>query len=212
MHFRLAKLSDVNEIAALHYKVRETYLVGFFSKMRKSFLKGYYKIILNDPNEVILCAVDDIDVICGFASASLNVEKQFQNLRKHKFSLAIAAIPSFLLNPKLLSEIWKRYNSTSGKSKEKFVSASGARGEYWVWNPQNKESIWATFLNNKHLEILYVLGVHFLNFEVDLINDKVYNFSIANGAIEVDRIVLDDGRNRVLMSYDLKKKFAKGKK
>jgi len=209
MRFRLAKLSDVNEIVTLHYNVRDTYSVGFFSKMRKSFLKQYYKIILNDPNEVVLCVEDNNGSLCGFASASLDVEKQFENLRKHKISLAIAAVPSFIFNPKLIAETLKRYQSTDKKSDRKFVTATGARGEYWVWNPENKESIWATYLNNKHLEILYLMGAKTLSFEVDSENDKVFKFSKMNGEIEQDRITLGDGRERILMSYDLKKKFTK---
>jgi len=212
MRFRLAKLSDINEIVTLHYNVRDTYSVGFFSQMKKSFLKQYYKILLNDPNEVILCAVDDSDIICGFVSANLDVEEQFSNLRKHKISLAIAAVPSFLLNPRLIVEVWKRYQSTDKKSKKKFVTATGARGEYWVWNPENKESIWSTFLNNKHLEILYVLGVNNLSFEVDSVNNKVLVFSKMNGAVEVDKITLEDGRERILMNYDLNLKFSRSRK
>ena len=130
MKFRIAKVSDYKEIAELHYNVRDRYSRGFFSKMGKLFLNQYYKIILNDPNEVVLCAVDNSGDICGFTSGTLNVEDQFANLRKNSFYLLIASIPSVILNPKLILEIWERYKFSKGKSKEKFVTASGARGEF----------------------------------------------------------------------------------
>lgn len=211
MHFRIAKLCNLNEIVALHYNVREIYSVGFFSKMRKSFFKQYYKILLSDSNEIILYAEDSDGNICGFASSTLDVEAQFRKLRKHKISLAIAAIPSFILNPKLVFEAWKRYRSTNANSEQKFVTATGARGEYWVWDKNNKDSVWSTILYNKSLEIMHVLGSRVVRFEVDTINSRILLFHKRNGAVEESKIILDDGRERILMCIDLDKKFSKGK-
>lgn len=211
MHFRLAKLSDLNEIVTLHYNVRDTYSVGFFSKMRKSFFRQYYKILLNDPNEIILYAEDNLGHKCGFASSTLDVEAQFRNLRKYKIALAIGALPSFILNPKLVLDAWKRYRSTNVNSQQQFVTATGARGEYWVWDNNNKDSIWSTVLYNKSLEIMFLLGSQIVRFEVDSVNSRILQFHKKNGALEESKIILDDGRERVLMSIDLNKKFSKAK-
>ena len=81
MKFRLAKPSDAKELSNLHYKIKDLDGRGIFSRMGKCFLKTYYSIILNDPNEVVLCAYDDKNIV-GFASATLDVEKQFKNLEK----------------------------------------------------------------------------------------------------------------------------------
>jgi hypothetical protein len=211
MKFRIAKLSDLNEIVALHYNVRDTYSVGFFSKMRKSFFIQYYKILLNDPNEIILYAEDDAGRKCGFASSTLDVETQFRNLRKHKIALAIGALPSFILNPKLIFDAWKRYCSTNSNSQQKFVTATGARGEYWVWDKSSNDSVWSTVLYNKSLEVMYLLGSKIVRFEVDCINSRILQFHKRNGAVEESIIILDDGRERILMSIDLNKKFSKVK-
>tara|TARA_B100000767_G_C19700529_1_gene508214 strand:+ start:404 stop:1060 length:657 start_codon:yes stop_codon:yes gene_type:complete len=207
MKFRIAKVSDYKQIAELHYNVRERYSRGFFSKMGKLFLNQYYKIILNDPNEVVLCAVDERGILCGFTSGTINVEEQFTNLRKNSFSLLIASIPSIILNPKLIFEIWERYQFSKGKSKEKFVTASGARGEFWVWGSNNKQSIWSPILNEKQLQILYVLGVKNYGIEVDVENDKILLFSKKHGADEVERVISDEGKERVLLNYDIKNRY-----
>jgi hypothetical protein len=207
MKFRIAKVSDYKKIAELHYNVRDRYSRGFFSKMGKSFLRQYYKVILNDPNEVVLCAVNDSGLLCGFTSGTINVEEQFKNLRKNSFLLLIASIPSVLINPKLILEIWKRYQFSKGKSKEKFVTASGARGEFWVWDSNNKQSMWSTILNEKQLQILYVLGVKNYGIEVDVENDKILLFSKKHGADEVDKVISDEGRERVLLNYDIKNRY-----
>jgi hypothetical protein len=207
MKFRIAKVSDYKEIATLHYKVRDKYSRGFFQKMRKSFLKQYYKVLLNDPNEVVLCAVDENGLLCGFTSGTLDAEEQFKNLRKNMFSLAIASVPSLLLNPEMIIESWKRYKSTSGKNDKKFLTATGARGEFWVWDSENKQSMGATVLNDKQLQLMYILGIQNYGIEVDAENDKILLFSKIHGACEVERMILDDGRERVLLNYDIKNRY-----
>ena len=104
-------------------------------------------------------------------------------------------------------ELLKRYNSTKKKTGNNYVVSEGARGEYWVWDPDNNQSIYAPILNNKHIEILHILGVKSYNFEVDSTNLGVYKFSINNGASEVRRFKLPDGRERILLNYDVKKMF-----
>ena len=84
MKYRIAKAVDSKYIVELHYNIRETYSIGVFSLLGKSFLKRYYKIILNDPNSVVVCAEDEFGVIQGFCSATLDVEAQLDNIKKQK--------------------------------------------------------------------------------------------------------------------------------
>lgn len=204
--FRLAKPSDAKELAALHYKIKDLDGRGIFSQMGKVFLRTYYNIILDDSNEVVLCAYNE-NGITGFASATLDVEQQFKKLRKHKFKLFLSSLPSIIFKPSLFFELLKRYNSTKKVTKNKYVISKGARGEYWVWDPDNHQSIYASVLNNKHIEILHILGVKSYNFEVDSKNIGVYKFSLNNGATEVSREKLPDGRERIIMNYDVKNMF-----
>ena len=52
IRFRLAKPSDAKEIANIHWHVRERYTQGIFLSLGESFLRAFYKIILDDPWEV----------------------------------------------------------------------------------------------------------------------------------------------------------------
>jgi hypothetical protein len=173
------------------------------------FLVHYYKVVLDDPNSVVVCAEGSDGVICGFASGTLDAAKQFSNMGRHKLRFSLALFPSIVMNPKIIKDVLSRYLSTQGKSSEKYVSVSGARTEFWVWDARNKESMWAGVLNNSHLHLLLTLGVKSVHFEVDADNDAVVRYSERNGAILVDRIELKDGRFRLIMQYDLVKKFAR---
>ena len=82
--FRLAKPSDAMQIAEVHYHVRDEYGEGFFAHVNKDFLKQYYKIILNDPYQIVVCAELDHKII-GFSSGSLDVSQEFKGFRKHKW-------------------------------------------------------------------------------------------------------------------------------
>ena len=209
MRIRVAKPSDSKAIAAIHFTSRDKLVKGFFSQVSKLFLVHYYKVVLDDPNSVVVCAEDEDGMICGFASATLNAEMQFANMRKHKVRLGLALLPTILMKPRILLAALSRYASTQGKGDKKYVAVSGVRGEYWVWDPRNKNTIWAGVLNNTHLHLLKVLGAKNLRFEVDADNLGVVRFSERNGAELLDRVVLSDGRERLIMGYDLVKKFGR---
>ena len=86
IRFRLAKPSDAKQIAYVHLHIRDKYDQGFFAQVNYSFLKQYYKVMLNDPNEVIVCAEDENGLIVGFSSGSLDASKQMKSMRDNKFS------------------------------------------------------------------------------------------------------------------------------
>lgn len=208
IRFRLAKPSDAKQIAELHYNVRDTYSVGYFAQMGLGFLKRYYEIVLNDPYEVVVCAEEN-DKICGFCSASLDINKSMERMNRKKLSLLVSAIPSFICKPSLIVATIKRYNVSRGKDDEKLIPKSEARCEYWMWNAGNKNGAYSVALWNLYLEILYKLGVRILPIDVDDINQKVLQFHMLNRAKKTDHITLSDGRERTLLKYDLKERFAK---
>ncbi len=209
MRIRVAKPSDSKAIAALHFASRGKLAKGFFTQVSKLFLVYYYKALLDDPNSVVVCAEESDGVICGFASGTLDAAKQFSNMSRYKIRFALALLPSIVMNPKIILDAFSRYLSIHGKGREKYVSVSGARTEFWVWDASNKKSMWAGVLNNSHLHLLFILGVKSVHFEVDSDNDTVVRYSERNGAILVDQIELKDGRTRLIMQYDLVKKFAR---
>lgn len=203
MKYRLAKPCDIKEIVNIHYAVRESYPIGLFAQLNKSFLHQYYKIILNDKNQLIVCAEDENGIIRGFCSASLDMKRQFENIRKHKLGLGLTTIRSIFHAPSLFHSLIDRYKSISQDGGEKFIATTGARGEFWVWSQTNPDSISALELHEVQLKILRDLGVKQLNFEVDTVNIKVLNFHKSNGAELVKTIILPDGRERLIMRYNL---------
>lgn len=208
IRFRLAKPSDAKQIANVHWSVRERYTEGIFLSLGRSFLARYYKIILNDPYEVIVCAENESGKVLGFSSATQSVEKQANNLRKHKLSLGLAASFSLLLHPSLIKEVWVRYKSVRGdKDAPRFVGTSGCRGEYWCWLKDGECSMLSSKVDTIRNLILADLGEKYMLGEVDKKNESVLQYQCGvNGAEVIDEIVLPDGRERVIFRMDLKKK------
>lgn len=207
MRIRLAKPSDSNAIAEIHYLSRRTISDGFFSKTSRLFLRKYYRILLDDPCMVVVCVEDKFRTICGFVSASLDSGRQQENIRNNKFSIAISLLPSFIKNPSLALDAISRFRSLKSGSNMKFISSSGARGEFWAWDVRIKSSVWAVLLYESHLQLLYTLGVEKMYFEVDSNNDKILKFHKRNGAYLSDELTLADGRLRLLMYYELAQKY-----
>ena len=81
IRFRLAKPCDAKQLADCHWHVRDRYTKGIFLSLGKSFLREYYKIILNDPYEVVVCAETETGKVIGFSSATLDAAKQAENLK-----------------------------------------------------------------------------------------------------------------------------------
>ncbi len=201
--FRLAKPSDAWQIANVHYHIRDKYDQGFFAQVNYSFLKQYYKVVLDDPCEVVVCAEDENQRIVGFCSASLDAERQFKRMRGKKWSFALPLFTAALGNPKLIKCALDRFKSTKGDSDNEYVTSKGARSEYWGWLPDRKDSENSVVMQDIMYYLLKMLGVERLYFEVDKINKKIYKFHIINGAEEVKTYIMPDGRERVELVYDL---------
>lgn len=205
--YRIAKPSDREEIANVHHSVREQYNVGIFSRLGKSFLRQYYKILLDDPYEVVICAEKDGKII-GFSSFTLDARHQMSQLKSHKMRLTFGAIPSIIRKPLLLKDLWQRYRSIKGDSEMRFVHTEGARDEYWAWNPKHSDPLAAVEMDDIARRVLYALGMEEVFFEVDAVNKNVLKLHKVNKAEELERIVLPDNRERVLLRYDLKAKYS----
>jgi len=200
IRFRLAKPIDAKSIAYVHWHVRDRYTTGIFLSLGKSFLRAYYKIVLNDPWEVVVCAVDENNKIIGFSSTTMDAKEQAENLKRHKFSLMLSALAAILKKPSLAIAVWQRYRSLSGsQNTPAFIHTEGARGEYWCWL-KSEDSLKAIELSNVQNDILYDLGLREKFFEVDKFNTAVYKFHLkVNKAQPLEEMTLPDGRERVLM-------------
>lgn len=205
IRFRLAKPSDAKQIARCHWHVRDRYSQGIFLSLGEGFLRTYYRIILNDPWEVVICAEDEKGIIVGFTSATIDGRAQADNLRKHKIRLGLAATKAIIFHPSLFKEVWLRYKSLKDDNEgQKFVTVDGIRGEYWCWM-KDEDSLLSVDMDHAKNHILYDLGYRECFFEVDKFNKQVYKFHLkVNKAEPIEEIKLPDGRVRVLFKGVLK--------
>lgn len=202
--YRLAKPSDAGQIANVHYHIRDKYDIGFFAQVNYAFLKQYYCVILNDPNEIIVCAEDDNGEIVGFCSGSIDSKSQFERLRKQKLRFFFPLLTSAFAKPKLIKSAIDRFKSTKGESENEYVANEGAREEYWGWLPNRDDTIKSVVLQEIFYRILKSLGIDEMLLEVDQVNDRILQLHKKNGAEEVTTYKMSDGRTRVALKYSLK--------
>lgn len=201
--FRLAKPSDAKHIAYVHLHIRDKYDKGFFAQVNYSFLIQYYKVMLNDPNEVVVCAEDESGKIVGFSSGSLNAEKQFKAMRDHKLSFVWPLITSAFSNPKIIKSALDRFKSTKGESENKYVISKGARAEYWGWLTGRNDTDQSVVMQEIWLYFMKLLGAQQIFFEVDKVNKRIYKYHKINGAEELGSFMMPDGRERVEFVYKM---------
>ena len=203
--FRLAKPSDAKQIANVHWNVRERYQKGIFLSLGQSFLRSNYKVILNDPYEVVVCAENSQRKIIGFSSATLDAKYQALTIKKNIVRLGFSALGSLIFHPRLIIEVIDRYKSLDKKNKIKFIHNEGVRGEYWCWLKNEDDGVKSIEMGHVKENIIYNLGYRELFFEVDKFNKRVYKFYTKIDKSEVvEEIVLPDGRERVLFKKQLK--------
>ncbi len=206
MKYRIAKPFEARKLANLHYHVRDRYIEGIFLSLGKNFLEKYYKIILNDPYQVIVCAEKENGTVVGFISMSLCSEKQMQNLRKHRICLGLAALGAVISKPYLFKALWQRYKSISDETAPKFIMTHGPRVEYWCWlvNESENDPLASLELWQVKDDILRALGATEYYGEVDVHNKQIIKYQMRRGEV-VDQIKLPDGRERLLMRIKLTK-------
>lgn len=206
IRFRLAKPCDAKQIAYCHWHVRDRYSQGIFLSLGERFLRQYYKIILNDPWEVVVCAENQEGKVIGFSSATLDAAYQAKNLRNNKLKLGMSVIFAVIQKPILLKALWQRYQSLKNVSKaQEFVHTEGARGEYWCWLKEEEDILLSVDLDNSKGQIMYDLGCREIYFEVDKFNKQVYKYHTkVRKAEPIEEITLPDGRVRVLLKRELK--------
>lgn len=205
VRFRIAKPRDARQIAYCHWHVRDRYTQGIFLSLGERFLRTYYRIILDDPYEVVVCAEKDGKII-GFSSATLDAASQARTLKKHKMSLGLSALGAIICKPSLLKAVWQRYRSLSNdKNAPSFVHTEGVRGEYWCWLKEYEDGFKSVEVGKAKENIIYDLGYKELFFEVDKFNKRVFKFYTKIEKSEpIEEITLPDGRERVLFKKQLK--------
>lgn len=204
--FRLAKPSDAKQIANAHWTVRDRYTDGIFLSLGKGFLRAYYEIVLDDPNEIVVVAENENKEIVGFSSGSLDADSQAKSIRSHKIKLGFAAMIGIIRHPSFLKGVWQRYQSLSNKSDQQFLHMEGARSEYLCWKKGAEGSMSMMLLDKIKFKMMYELGVRECFFEIDRHNERLFNAQLRNKNISlINEYTLPDGRVRGLFKIILTK-------
>ncbi|MCF2660337.1 hypothetical protein JQM83_14245 [Parabacteroides distasonis] len=207
IRFRLAKPSDAKQIADCHWHVRDRYTTGIFLSLGKGFLKAYYEIMLNDPNEIIVCAENSAGEIVGFSSGSLDAVSQSKTIRSNKIKLGFAAMMGIIKHPTYLKGVWQRYTSLDNKSnRQQYLHMEGARSEYLCWKKGADGSINMMLLDKIKFKIMAELGVKEVFFEIDRHNERLFKTQERDKSITLlTEYQLPDGRTRGLFKKVLTK-------
>ncbi len=200
MQLRLANLADAPELARLHLQSGAQQPGAFMFKLGRMFLAEYYRTVLRTQGTVILCAEEDGRLV-GFVSGTLRGEERVPGLRKRRFRLAVAALPSILCCPSLFWQARAREQSGSADSGPGFIVQSGAHEEYWAWSGGGTTG--ALDLHLKWLSLMKTLGAQKVTGEFDRVNKAIEQVHRILGARFVKEITTPDGRQRVIMEYDL---------
>ena len=204
VRFRLAKLSDAKALAHLHYVCSVIQPDGFMYKLGERFLTQYYRILLNSPTSLILCAEAGTAGIIGLVSASIDARAEFTALRKRRLLLLFAALPALIRRPKLIRSVRSRESSLSAaRVGEGFVVGSGARLAFWAWSPAHPSRGQTTKLLQTAMRLLKALGVETVRLEVDRVNRKVEAIHRLMGGKAIEEFLTDDGRKRIVMEHRL---------
>lgn len=208
---RFAKKKDASTLARIHLISSRNQPDGFMHKMGLTFLKKYYKIIIEDRSSVILCAVGSQEEIIGFVSGTIDNAIRLDTLNKNRISILISFVPALLKSPSLFKEVYSRYASISSKKKyTEYIVLNGAREDYWGWK-ESENRINSSELHLKWLNIMRILGVEKIKGEVDKANNFILKIHQIFGAKIIQEFTTPDHRKRCIIEYDLTKSKEKQK-
>lgn len=206
IRFRLAKPSDARQLANCHWTVRDRYTDGIFLSLGKGFLRAYYEVMLDNPDEIVVCAENENGEIVGFSSGSLNAESQAKAIRSHKVKLGVAALGGIIQHPSYLMGVWQRYRSLNNKGNQHYLHMVGARSEYLCWKKGADGTINMMLLDKIKFNMMHELGIKEVFFEIDRHNERLFNAQLRDKTISLlSEYELPDGRIRGLFKKVLTK-------
>lgn len=201
MKYRLAKITDIDSLAKLHFESGRKQGGGFIPKLGLPFLKVYYKVHLEDKDSVILLAEDENGDLCGFISGTFEAESLLSLMRKNRFRFFFALLPVIFRFPSIFPQIKERYYFIIQRSKsEQFGITKGPRMDYWVWD-QHCKSGNSIFLLKAWLDLMFTKDILSLRGEVDQENRNIMDIYLRLGAKVFRELKLKDGRKRFFIEF-----------
>lgn len=201
MKYRLASLSDVEDLAIIHFDSGRGQVGGFMHKLGLPFLRAYYKIHLKEKNSIILVAEDENKYIYGFISGTLDAGRLLEAFRKNRIKLFRSILPALLRSPKILYQVKERYNYILLKGDYvQFGINTGPRLDYWAWRPASIPNM-SVFLLRKWLDLVFAKGINSVKGEVDVDNNNIQSICFHLGARVIKEMKLKDGRDRIFIEF-----------
>ena len=202
MNTRLGKPNDATRLALVHEVSSAKQPGGFMYQLGRPFLAEYYRTLLHDSSSVVLCTVDDQDIVIGFVAGALDARARMMALKRNRLRLLVASLPALFRHPRLIYEVYSRQQSVAPDEGERgYVLQSGAHEEFWGWLPDNTSG--AIELHLKWLSVMRVLGVQTVRGEVDRVNDVIMRAHRMLGARVIKEFETPDGRQRLIIEYKL---------
>jgi len=202
MRIRLAKVKDAAALARVHHACSPELPESFMARLGPQFLRQYYRVLLQEKNSVVICAENSNQDVVGFISGSLDATEHMPELKRHRVSLVLGALPALLRHPSLLKGMLDRQNSKSADvADDSFVVLTGARWEFWACLPEARAGGKALELFRSWLTMMRGFGIGTIRFEVDDDNPKIVRLHRTLGARVLRKYTTPDGRSRLLMAY-----------
>lgn len=199
MKLRIAKSSDYKTLAEIHLECGKMQVGGFMHKLGLSFLKTYYKILLNEKNSIVVIAENEKGYGLGFHSGTMKAEEHFESLRKNKIKLGLSLIPSMIKDPRIIKSILLRNKFINNSKEESYGVTLGPRAEYWAWRPGSTNPAASMILRQTWTKTIFALGVKSFKLEVDLANTDVEKYCKAFSCSVIHEVNLPDGRKRAIL-------------
>lgn len=206
MMIRIAKPCDAHKIAMVHYECAPQ---DFICALGKRFLRSYYKILLSEPDSIIVCAVRPNSKIVGFLVGTIKAENHIIAMRKKSIKLLISALPTLINKPNLLIEVLKRRKVASSNTDNDYVVTEGPHLEFWgIIEAERKTGLGVKILKSLLL-IMNILDVNSIRCEVDEDHEKVAQVHIRHGANIVRKFITPEGKKRMILEYSSLKDICK---
>ncbi|HEX9009714.1 MAG TPA: hypothetical protein VF804_05045 [Holophagaceae bacterium] len=201
--FRRATVADGDQIARLHHLCSQLQPGGFMHRLGQPFFRAYYRILLPDPNTIVLAAMDASGRILGFVAGCGDAQAEMERLRHRRLTLLLSCLPRLLRRPALVHDLYARIKCLEGAQLDAWGGLRGSRISFWCWDPGSSASRQSTVLLQHFLQYLKARGVRTVRFEVDRINRKVEITHRLMGAKTVRTVQAPDGRERLVMEHIL---------
>ena len=204
LRLRIAKPADASDLAEVYWCTASKLPEHFLPLLGRAFLARYHRILIAEPNSIVMCLEDQSGKVVGFASGTRAMEEHVAALSRNRVLLALSAIPALVKKPSLLGAMYARFRAVRCfKQDEGFVLGEGPRLEYWGCVKDAVTPAEALDLIGGWLAVFRRLGESAVSCEVDRSNESVLRIHMAFGAKVKRRFTTGDGRERYILQYDL---------